>query len=88
MDQSVLLTPDATAYPDATMVAFVEHAGNVNLLGYDKGEDYEWGVTVDRSHKDLLLLSLIRRSFHSDMTFCVWLQEVGIPYKVIEPVGR
>lgn len=88
LGMSVLLMPDATTYPDTTMVAVVEDAGHVNLLGYDKGDDYEWGVTVDRSHKDLLLFFLIRHSFHSDTTFCAWLQGMGIPYKVTEPAGR
>jgi len=88
LGMSVLLTPDATTYPDTTMVAVVEDAGHLNLLGYDQGDDYEWGVTVDRSHKDLLLFFLIRHSFHSDMIFYGWLRGMGIPYKVTEPVGR
>lgn len=69
------------------MVAFVDDGGHVTLLGYNKDEDYEWGVAVDKSHKDLLVLSLIRHSFHSDVTFCAWLQEMGIPYTVLEPLG-
>jgi len=87
LGMSVLLTRDATTHPGATMVAVVEDAGHLNLLGYDQGDDYEWGVTVDPSHKDMLLLFLIRHSFHSDMTFCAWLQERGIPYRAIEPVA-
>lgn len=88
MGASVLLTTDETGGANVKLVAYIDENGHLLLVGYNSDEDYEWGVTVDKEQKDLLLLALIKQSFHSDVTFGAWLEEVGIPYKLngtVEP---
>lgn len=94
MGASVLLRNDEATDLAVKVVAFVDDKDNLVLLGYDSEEDYEWGVTVNKDQKDLLL-QLVRRDFNSDLTFhtfCTALQEVGIPYRLnettdLEPSG-
>ena len=87
MGASVLVTKHETPDLAVKVVGFIDENDHLVLLGYDSDEYYEWGVTVDKEQKEALLLSFVKKSFQSDVTFrtfCAWLEETGIPYRLSE----
>ena len=89
MGASVLLTKHETTDLGMKVVAFVEENGDLVLLGYDRDQEseHEWEARVHKEQKEPLLLSLVKQCFHSDVTFrsfCAWLEETRIPYKLSE----
>lgn len=61
---------------------------NLEMLGLDMGgmvgefwggEDYEYWLTIDKEHKDTILLWLIKERFDNDIKFKEWLDSKNIP---------
>ena len=75
------------------LAILVNDADELVMEGHDMGpavedifgeDDYEYRVTVQREHKDWLLLNLIKGVFADhpkpSSSYMEWLKEQGIPY--------